>query len=181
MFSNPDWDMAERRLAAFWKKEIIDRPCLQVYADTPADTASAEAEREDAPAERYWTDPLAFLRANRRRYAHTAYLGEALPVLYPNAEHVALAMGSALRYDTDTIWIRPSPGGLSELDFSHVTQEHPTIRAMAAYFERLAAAAQRECFVGFPHMGNAGDTLARMRGYENYCIEIGRASCRERV
>lgn len=172
MFSNPDWGMAARRLAAFWQKEIIDRPCLQVYTHKAAGSGGQDADDADLPAERYWTDPLAFLRAHRRGSSCTAYLGEALPVLYPNAEHVALAMGSELQYDANTIWIHKSPGGLADLDFSHVTPAHAAIRDMAGYFERLAAAARRECFIGFPHMGNAGDTLARMRGYGDFCIDL---------
>jgi hypothetical protein len=212
MYNNPDWDMASRRLTAFWHKEIIDRPCLQVYARTCADISglpdhgktekeisepydlaelseysesselseSAEASgpsephasRESMSAWKYWTDPQVFLRTNRNGYANTAFLGEALPVLYPNAEHVAMAMGSALQYSPDTIWIHRTPGKLEDLDFSGVTPASAAIEQMAGYFRHLAASAQGECFVGFPHMGNPGDTLARMRGYDTFCMDL---------
>lgn len=172
MFGNDDWDAASKRLAAFWRKEVIDRPCLQVFANKRPEPPEPHAADGEMPAETYWTDPLAFLGKNLRRSARTAYLGEALPVLYPNAEHVAAAMGSGRIFGPDTIWIRKSPGKLDDLDFSHVTPEHPGIRQMAEYFERLAGAARRACFVGFPHMGNAGDTLARMRGYGNLCVDL---------
>ena len=137
MYGNPDWFMAEKRLTAFWNKEIIDRPCLQIFVDEPK-----------------------------------AYYGEALPVLYPNAEHVAMAMGSSLEYASDTIWIHKSPGDICDLDFTDVSTEHEIIRQMADYFEHLCQASQGEYFIGFPHMGNPGDTLARMRGYENLCMDL---------
>lgn len=172
MFNNPDWDMAEKRLTAFWHKAVIDRPCLQVYADKGMEPPEQSPEDEGLTAEKYWTDPQIFYQTSRRSFARTACLGEALPVLYPNAEHVAIAMGSKVQYAFDTIWIHKTPGELANLDFSHVTPDHAAIRQMAGYFERLAALAQGECFVGFPHMGNAGDTLARMRGYENMCVDL---------
>jgi hypothetical protein len=44
-----------------------------------------------------------FLKINRGSYKNTGHYGEAIPVLYPNAEHVAAAMGSALEYASKTI------------------------------------------------------------------------------
>jgi hypothetical protein len=169
MYGNPDWETAVKRLTAFWHKEIIDRPCLQIF--TYGDYASP-TDTKDVLPKNYWTDPLAFLQKNRRYYKNTGYYGEALPVLYPNAEHVAYAMGSELEYAPETIWIKKSTREISELDFSHVTINHETIRQMAYYFECLCEFARGECFIGFPHMGNAGDTLARMRGYENLCLDL---------
>lgn len=172
MYSNPDWDMASKRLAAFWQKEIIDRPCLQIFVHKEPEATEQTPGTKDLTAEQLWTDPSAFLQDNRQRYMHTEYLGEAFPVLYPNAEHVAIAMGSEVQYDFGTIWIHKTPGDLADLDFSSVTPQHGSIRQMADYFERLATLANGECFVGFPHMGNSGDTLARMRGYGTLCIDL---------
>jgi hypothetical protein len=172
VYNNPDWDMASKRLAAFWHKEIIDRPCLQVYAKTGKQDAGPQASGESISARNYWTDPQAFMQANRSGYADTVFMGEALPVLYPNAEHVAMAMGSALQYSRDTIWIHRTPGKLADLDFSGVTPANAAIGQMSGYFKYLASSARGECFVGFPHMGNAGDTLARMRGYDTFCMDL---------
>jgi hypothetical protein len=48
---NEDWASARRRLEAFWEREIIDRPCLQVYVPSRPETLEIDVE-----AERYWND-----------------------------------------------------------------------------------------------------------------------------
>ena len=169
MYGNPDWETAAKRLTAFWHKEIIDRPCLQVF--TYEDNASPIGTEEVNP-KKYWTDPMEFWQKNRRYYKNIRNYGEAVFVLYPNAEHVAAAMGSIPEYAPETIWIKKTPGDITDLDFSHVTPEHEIIREMADYFDKLCQYADKECFIGFPHMGNTGDTLACMRGYENLCLDL---------
>jgi len=174
MYKNHDWKMASKRLEAFWHKEVIDRPCIQLYASIPASEPEPELEiKADTVSHKtYWTNPLAYFRANQRHFEHTVFMGEALASLYPNAEHVAMAMGSELEYDEGTVWIKKTPGDIFSLDFSHVLPEHPIILRMADYFERLCQVSEGECFVGFPHMGNPGDTLARMRGYDTLCLDL---------
>jgi hypothetical protein len=172
MYQNQDWDMATKRLTAFWHKAIIDRPCLQVYVDNKEFEPEHSIADVAKSAEHYWTDPEIFFLTNWKRNKKTIYYGEALPVLYPNAEHVAIAMGSKVQFSMETIWINKSPGELADLDFSLVTLDNSIIQQMARYFENLVDAAKSECFIGFPHMGNAGDTLARMRGYGNMCIDL---------
>lgn len=183
MYGNVDWEMASKRLTAFWQKEIIDRPCLQIVTSagkTKIENEQIESKKiENEQMENtkidpaaVWTNPQTYFEVNRQPFANTIYLGEALPVLYPNAEHIALALGSELGYADGTIWIKKTPGSIRDLDFSHVILEHPAIQEMASYFECICQLAKDQCFVGFPHMGNPGDALARMRGYDNFCLDL---------
>jgi len=175
MYNNNDWDMASKRLEAFWQMEVIDRPCLQVTTvalEQDNKPVITKAEPDVIDAETSWIDPSAYLRGINQFFARTVCMGEALPVLYPNAEHVSRAMGSELQYDFGTIWIKTTPGSIFDLDFSHVTPEHPVIKEMVEYFDYISKSADGRFFIGFPHMGNPGDCLARMRGYDNLCIDL---------
>jgi len=171
MYKNNDWEMASKRLDAFWSKEVIDRPCLQIYASAPSSTQIAN-DADNIAADIYWTDPNVFFKANQRHIENTAFMGEAFASIYPNAEHVVLAMGAELEYSEHTVWIKKSLCDIYELDFSHVTIDNPVVIQMIEYFKCICEAAGNDCFISFPHMGNPGDTLARMRGYETLCLDL---------
>lgn len=80
---NPDWENAQKRLEAFWENEIIDRPCIQVYAPAPKEDYTDIDFVENCDLEARWNDPDTLFRNFRASYMRTVYMGEGLPVLYP--------------------------------------------------------------------------------------------------
>ncbi|MCG2770284.1 MAG: hypothetical protein L6435_18200 [Anaerolineae bacterium] len=164
---NENWEMARKRLEAFWEGKIIDRPCLQVFVvDETAD------EKIDEEPQRYWTDPATFFRIERERYLRKRYLGEAFPLLYPLCGGIPAILGAKHVYSPDTIWREPCATTLEEIDLSVFSLHHPVVQQMSAMVRYCAEQGAGECFVGFPPMGNSGDSLAKLRGYADFCADL---------
>ena len=137
---NENWEMAKERFAAFWQRQIVDRPCLQM--------------------------------AVRQGPGPVRYLAEAFPVTYIQKGGLAAMMGCAQEIAPNTVWTRPCCESLDGLDI-RVDRASPVLREMIGAIEDAARRDAGKCMVSFPaNMGNVGDTLAMMRGYEGLCLDL---------
>lgn len=76
-----DWDMAKKRLTAFWDRDILDRYCISVKV--PGQAAQTMPQT-DAERLRHWTDPEYIIQRDRAAMEHTYYGGEAFPCIFVN-------------------------------------------------------------------------------------------------
>lgn len=169
---NPDWENASKRLEAFWHHEIIDRPCVQIYAPAPKEDYADLEPMPECDYETLWTDPEMSFRNFRQGYMRTVYMGEVLPVLYPNWCGTQKMLGSELQYDSGTIWVHPTAETLLDLDPDRLRMDDPEVTRLLDKLAYCAEHARGEAFVGLPPMGNAGDTLAMAYGYCNLCMDL---------
>lgn len=169
---NIDWNSAVKHLDAFWHHDYIDRPCLQVSAPAskseqdaapPWDVPKQEENRHPAAAEAY------SFRAN---YMRTCHFGESLPVLYPQWEAVQMTLGCQIQQKSGTTWCHPAADSIVDLELDHLSVDHPEVSVLLEKLDYCAAYFKDEAFIGFPPLGNAGDTLARAIGYDNMCIDL---------
>ena len=80
-----DWDMAKKRLTAFWNRDIVDRCCVSVKAYEKVDDPIVYLEPQtDEERVQHWTDPELIIKRNRIRMEHTYYGGEAFPAIFVN-------------------------------------------------------------------------------------------------
>lgn len=166
-YQNPDWDMAKKRLEAFWHHEIIDRPCLQVYVDT----FDPEPMEACSYADR-WLDPETFVRIESNGVKHRRYLGEGYPSFYPNWEGISAMLGCNAEFDKNTIWIRPIADSVLDLDFSGFSFDSDPVKKQIAKLSRIAEICSGQYFLAMPPFGNSGDNLAMALGYENLCFDL---------
>lgn len=166
---NPEWPEARKRLEAFWLREVIDRPCLQVrapIAESPRPTPHPVAAAESDEAE-------ILFRSQRDGYLRTRFLGEALPVLYYAWEGIAEMLGARVERSAETLWVRPFAERLEDIDLARLDLGRPAVARMLSVIEGFALRGAGECFVGHPmHLGNSGDTLAKLRGYQGLCLDL---------
>jgi hypothetical protein len=120
--------------------------------------------------QRLWNDPITFLA--RHMPPTTECFGDGLRVMYPNWCGIEDILGASLSYDPETIWVHPMEGGLDALDFSKVSLDSLPVKRLTELLKYCASEANGEWFMGLPPMGNAGDTIARMRSYGEYCMDI---------
>jgi hypothetical protein len=177
--TNPTWHEAERRLEAFWRREFLDRPCLLVRAPKARHSSQSSSlladvrETGDPEARGAAEEAERVFRSQRARYFGTSFLGEALPVLYYGWEGIAEMLGARVEDTSGILWVRPFAQKLGDVDLSRLDLEGPVVARMLAVVERMAALGAGECFVGHPmHLGNPGDTLAKLRGYEGLCLDL---------
>lgn len=167
---NENWEMACKRFDAFWEREIIDRPCLQLYA--PRDDAIPLSPQNLPPAEEYWTDPETFYCVNERWFSCTHYLAEAFPVISTMYGGLHAILGAEQKFSQETIWRKPFVKNLRDLDI-RLDHNSPVLKRMMEITKYSAEQGAGKCFVSYPTgMANSGDTLAIMRGYENFCIDV---------
>jgi len=138
--ANENWDAAQQRFLAFWHREVIDRPMLQM----------------DIP----------------RRDGGTSYLAEAFPITYLQRGGLAAMMGCAQNKASGTVWTHPIDCELDTLDI-HIDRSNAVLREMIDASTHAAGEVAGRAMVSFPaDMGNVGDTLAKMRGYTNLCLDL---------
>lgn len=169
---NPDWENAQKRLEAFWNNEIIDRPCIQIYAPAPESDFADIGPITDCDYEARWNDPEIVFHNFRSKYMRTRYLGEAFPVLYPKWPGPELMLGSNVEYDLNTIWVKPGVETIFDLDMHRLSIEHPVVNSFLKKLSYCAEHVNGEAFIGMPGMGNPGDTIATVCGYENLLVDL---------
>ena len=162
MYGNPQWHEAKRYFDAFWACDCIDRPGLQLSYPN----GRTAGRREDEDGWRLWNDPAMFL--NKHMPPGADCLGEGLRVMYPNWCGIEEMLGVSLFYDPETIWVHPLDGGLEAIDFTKASMDKPPVARLIELLTYCAKEAHGEWFMGLPPMGNAGDTIARMRSYGAY-------------
>lgn len=172
MIRNPDWENARKRLEAFWHNEIIDRPCIQIYAPAPESDFAGLEPITDCNREALWNDPEIVTHNFRAEYMRTRYMGEAFPVLYPKWPGPELMLGSRVEYDVNTIWVKHAVDTILDVDMDRLTMDHPEVHRFLEKLAHCAEYARGEAFIGMPGMGNPGDTLATVCGYDNLFIDL---------
>src|SRR4026209_2432406 len=103
----PDAAAACERMAAWWEKEIIDRPAIQVTAPRPRQITPPAKHHASLRAR--WMDVDYVLDCAEARIASTYWGAEQLPQFWPNLgpDVMAAACGAELLFGEDTSWSVP--------------------------------------------------------------------------
>ena len=155
---------------AWWRGEVIDRACVQVYCP-----------RRDGPPARGPAGPRRYLDIEwlldqaQQHAERTAYLGEAFPCFWPNVgpETLAAYLGCTLHFDEATSWADPLPvpAGCDwpDLKFDPANSYYRFIRDVTRQaMERFAG----QIIVGVTDIHNGADTLAAIRDPEQLCLDM---------
>ena len=165
-----DWENCKKRWAAFWLRDVYDRPVMRITAPR---SAPVKALLEEAPyTPSFRTKPeLEFhdYEQMQRRTLHTvatvSYIGEALPVFdHKWSVAQALAWGCTPEYNENAAWchpLRPLPDENTPL---YADEHGEGWRWLLETARRAVAGANRNFFVR-PDWGNhTGDILATLIG-----------------
>jgi hypothetical protein len=102
-------------------------------------------------------------------------LAEAFPVVYIQQGGLPAMMGCSQTPGNGTVWTHPVDAELSSLQIV-VDEANSVLRKMVSDIDAAARAAAGRQMVSFPaNMGNVGDALAQIRGYENLCLDLATA------
>lgn len=162
-----NWPEARERLAAFWKMEIIGRPCISVTAPGGPPRA-VPPPRDDRQK---WTDPDYVAQSYDAGHAATYFGGEALPGTSLMVGY-AHGYGAPLEFSEQTIWQGPiihswdNPPALTldEADWGWQQVQRVVARCLEV--------AAGKWMVGFPNIHQPNDHLALLRGGEGFCLDL---------
>jgi hypothetical protein len=164
----PDFEEAERRVAAFWQRDCIGRPGLQVMARR----AGAAPLPEAGLPERKTDLEIVLARAEAEFAAHH-YLAEAVPVYTPGlvCSDMAAFLSDEIIVAEDTVWYprtikawEPFP-----LAFDLTNRWWQLTRRMA---ETATERGAGRYLVGIPDFQVAIDIVSLLRGPEELCFDL---------
>ena len=168
-----DWPQARRRLAAWWRGELVDRVCLGVVAPREGAALPPAPDRTGLDPAHYYLDADLRLREIERAMAAAAWLGEA----FPNASldlgpgSMALYLGSPAGFAWDTVWYHPWPpaaqGALPEYD-----EHNPLWVRHQELIAALAQAARGRYLPNLPDLIEGLDILASLRGTSELLYDL---------
>jgi hypothetical protein len=189
MYYKDNWSKAKERLLAFWNNEIIDRPCVAVFAPRKNSKLPPFPELQWGPwlggleqivedkeglIKRWWVDPEENYKRMISWFENTYFGGEAVPATYVNWGAMAMAAfyGSRPEFTNKTVWYPPviEDWETWKWEFDENNNEYwNRILSITNYFLERAGG---KYFVGTPELGTAGDLLSLMRGVDKLSIDL---------
>ncbi|MDD7645833.1 MAG: hypothetical protein PUJ35_01130, partial [Ruminococcus bromii] len=161
-----DWDMAKKRLTAFWNRDIIDRCCFSVKVfESGVDPLLRLVPGTDEERFRYWTDPEAIIRRKRAMMEHTYYGGEAFPCIFLDlgaAGHAGFFKGEK-HYFGDSVWFFPSLTDVDTLEFDENSFLYRKTLELARAFAEDSGG---DYMVSMPDSTGNADALSHLLGPE---------------
>lgn len=161
-----DWDMAKKRLTAFWNRDIVDRCCVSVKAYEKVDDPIVYLEPQtDEERVQHWTDPELIIKRNRIRMEHTYYGGEAFPAIFVNlgaSGHAGFFKGEKHHFG-DSVWFFPSLEDPDTLEFDENSFMYRKTLELA---EAYAADSRGDYIVSMPDTSGNADALSHLMGPE---------------
>lgn len=167
-----DWNQSKTRLEAFWHREIIDRPVVQVSAPRNPERRSGWWRILDEESQ---AAPELFVEQMFAAWDNTYFAGDAYPTVYPNFGPGALTafMGAPIHYDNarGTSWQDHTASTLDEVVIPDAPSG-PLWETALAWTRRLTALAPGRFVAGVVDLGMAADSLATLRGTEGLCLDL---------
>jgi hypothetical protein len=172
LINQDNWERSKERLTAFWQREIVDRPVIQVTAPRrhgyPYNWWRILDEKAQA-------DPEAVICTMFEHWDNTYFAGDAYPTVYPNFGPGALTafMGSPIHYDNDrgTSWQEHTAASLDDVVIP-ITPSGPLWETALDWNRRFVKLAPDRFIAGVIDLGMAADALAVLRGTENLCLDL---------
>ncbi len=168
MLYKPDWEIAKRRIEAWWQKDIIDRPAVQVRA--PLEISGVHSHNDPKDLVEKWTDIQWLLENANNNMKHTFFGGEAFPLYYPNlGPHVfAGYLGCKLKLGESTVWSEPL-GDDVKLEFDKNNKWWKLTQELTY---QACREGKDKYFVGIANFHGGLDTLASIMGGEKLAINL---------
>jgi len=172
LLSKPDWEESRARLAAFWQREIVDRPVVQVTAPRNPERRCGWSRILDEEAQ---AAPERVVEEMFAAWDNTYFAGDAYPTVYPNFGPGALTafIGTPIHYDNarGTSWQGNTASTLDEVVIPEAPSG-PIWETALAWTRRLAALAPGRFVAGVVDLGMAADSLATLRGPDGLCLDL---------
>ena len=169
----PDFLESQRRYEAFWEQTVIDRPPVSIVLPSPQ--ASAEPRKSYSSQWDRWTDVEFRAEQMAVNLANKRYLGDALPVAFPNMgpEIFSAWCGAGYRFGESTAWSEPCIGDWDRDAGSAVfNADHPLFRLTVQFTELLLERGRENFLVGLTDFHPGGDHLAALRDPEIFAVDM---------
>ena len=158
---------AQRRWDAFWRGEIIDRPCMLVLA--PREKLPAPPEPKTLREK--WMNIDYLLASHEHRHRTTWYLGEAIPSMTLMFGW-RCAYGAEVEFLPDTLWIKPSIESWGRAPDWETAWDDEGWRYLKQAYAKIVDAIAGRYFLGMGLILPPNDLLAMLRGPERFQMDL---------
>ncbi len=171
----PDYEATRRRIDAFWKCELIDRPVVQFdLTRSLAECVPAPESRHATPAER-WLDADYQAALALANLSNREFMGDALPIAYPNLgpEIFSALYGCPIGFgDYGTSWTTPILEDWSQAGDLRLDWDSPYLKKLHEMTDRLLEVGKGKFIVGMTDWHPGGDAIAAFRDPENLARDM---------
>ena len=162
----PDYEKTHARFAAFWQREIVDRPPVSIAL--PKEGARIpKAPQYDSLKEK-WLDIDTRVELTDAQLAATDFLYDSLPVAWPNLGPGIFSAwcGCGYEFGQDTAWTKPAIGDWErDYEKTRLNMQHPLFLKMLEFTRKLLKQGKGKFIVGLTDFHPGGDHLAALRAF----------------
>ncbi|MBN2256238.1 MAG: hypothetical protein JW704_00150 [Anaerolineaceae bacterium] len=163
----PNYDESKKRMDAFWERELIDRPLVQIQLFKPAEEqvrlpVSGYTSKDDE-----WMDAGFQAEWNLTQLSNQLFLGDTMPVAYPNLdmELMAVAYGCPIQITADGAWYcKPIFQTAADTQSMVFNWDHPTIKKVEEITSTLLETGTGTFITSLPGTHTGVDCLAALMG-----------------
>jgi len=185
-----DWEPARQRLLAWWEREVIDRPVIQIFAprepqDLPHLAAMPQwfmgpGESRDLDTgqelglEARWLRADHLVRSRLPHFPHIYWAGEAFPFFFVNQGPVSLPayLGGPRQWDERTGWGEPVIRDWESFTCPEFDPDNPCWQATLETTRSALAALAGKGLVSVSDLGGGGDELVSLRGNRQLLLDL---------
>jgi hypothetical protein len=171
----PDYEASQQRIDAFWERELIDRPVVQMTVFKPLDELVPYPISAHPSAEARWLDVDYQARLAYATLANQVFAGDTLPIAMPNLgpDVFAAFYGCPLRFgDYGTSWSQPILHDWSQAEALQLDEDSPYLHRLVALTEALLEVGRGKFITGMSDWHVGGDCLAALRGPINLALDL---------
>lgn len=176
MLYKSDFEMAKKRMTAFWKGEMLDRCVTAVVAPrNKAELVKINNMITDVQfndTDKYWTNIDFILSAREKIFENTYYGGEAFPHLFVNLGPgiTAAYFGSTPTFRPDTVWFQRI---IEDWDTDLVYNDNSKWLKLTLDMTKAAVQAGKDKYlVSTTDLSGVADIMALLRGSEELCLDM---------
>jgi hypothetical protein len=171
----PDFEKTKTRIAAFWEKELIDRPVVQFFVTKPvSEQVPLPQKQHDSPKTR-WMDAQYQAELALARLSNQEFLADTLPIAFPNLgpEVFSSFYGCPMHFgDVGTSWTDPVLHDWSQVDQLQLDWNSPYLLKIIEMTDALLEVGREKIIVGMTDWHPGGDAIAAFRDPQELAIDM---------
>ena len=171
-----DWEQRIKRQDAFWECEIIDRPVVSIIIEEPSIKAKLPKSFHKTLRDR-WCDPEFQAQTAVEQVKKTQYLGDALPVKFPDLGPDFFAscfnLQSEIKFVEDTSHLKPFVDDFSTLEkIIQFSESNPWYKIMEDLYSAFFELGNGLFYTGLPDIHPGADCMVGFRGPDKFSMDL---------
>ncbi len=169
----PQFEMAMKRVYAWYERAIIDRPPVRFVAHNAFVEEANTAYPSDNLKDR-WFDEEFQVDTYLKSIAGKTFLGETFPVFWPNLgpEVYAAFYGAELEYGEVTAWSKPCVKSWGDMDRLRLDMQNDYFTKLEALTRCALERCQGKSLVGYTDLHPGVDCAAAWRDPQQLCLDM---------